>query len=103
MRPKFIKISAYRKTILDLSEEYIAGIIKFHPEERENFNNIIGKLSWDEINAYLRFRPDTLIDNYSEFKKILAIKLIEAEKHVEETLKKNPDCKFWPDDFPEEM
>jgi len=101
MRPKFIKYYAYRKTIIDLSEEYIAGIIKFHPEEREILKNIIGKLSWDEIEAYIRFRPDTLIDNYSEFKEILAIKLIEAEKHVEEKLKENPECKFWPDDFPE--
>ena len=103
MKPKFIKNFAYRKTIIDLSEEYVAGIIKFHPEERDNLKDIIGELSWKEIDAYLRFRNDSLKDNYSEYKKILEVKLIEAEEHVKATLKKNPECKFWPDDFPEEM
>ena len=103
MRPKYIKNNAYRKTIINLSEEYVAGIIKYHPEERENLKDIIGKLSWEEIDAYIRFRHDTLKDNYTEFKKILAKNFIEAEKEVEETLKENPDCKFWPDDFTDEL
>jgi len=102
MKPKFIKNTAYRNTVKDLSEEYVAGIIKFHPEERENLKDIIGELSWKEIDAYINFRHDTLKDNYIEFKEILAIKFIEAEEKVKETLKKSPECRFWPDDFPDD-
>ena len=103
MKPLFIKNEAYRNTILDLSEEYVAGIIKYHPEERENLKGIIGKLSWDKIDAFLRFRTASLIDNYSEFKKILAVKNAEAEILVKESLERTPDALFWPDDFPDEI
>ena len=53
---------AYANTFMDFTEEQIAGIIKFHPEEKSKIKEILSENSWKKVEAFLNFRSDSLID-----------------------------------------
>jgi hypothetical protein len=69
---------AYTLTFMYFSEEAIAGIIKFHPEETNKIKNVLADTSWEKVTAFLNFKKDSLID--IPYKEILKKNLFEANE-----------------------
>ena len=71
---------AYMYTVGPFSERDLAGIIKFHPEEREPIKEVVTFYSWKLLLNYLNYDENISDTQFSLYKEILMQNLIEFQE-----------------------
>ena len=82
---------AYANMAMNFTEEQIAGIIKFHPEEESKIKEVLSENSWEKVKSFLNFRSDSLID--IPYQDILKKNISEASKLIKNGVKTIPQKK----------